>query len=1089
METRWMNKSIQYILAALMVLAFAGPRQVFGQIVGATITGTVTDPSGAVTPGVKIVITNVATGVTRNTITNSVGYYTAPNLIPGHYQLTTTAQGFKTVIRRGITLTVGQELVLNLTMQVGAVTQAVTVTGAPPTVQLANATLGGVNNRLTVVALPLNGRSWTQLAALVPGIHFTEDQPPINAGDRVKRGLANDITVAGGRPQQNIFLLDGIDVDDYANAGPASSLGGNLGVDAVQEFSVLTANVGPQYNTAGGVISAITKSGTNQFHGDAYEFLRNDAFDAAAFTDNSSNLQKSPLHLNQFGVSAGGPIKKDKTFIFGDYEGVRQSLSQAVIDNVPTAAARTGNLTTGTVTPDPSAVNFLNAFYPLPNGPISGDLGLFSFTATQVTAENFFVTRLDQTFSDQDHLSGTFMIDRTSQSEPDEMNNKLIDNPAHRYMVGLEWNHIVSPTLMNSLRVGYNRDVVQSPSNSTAINPLAASTAFGFVPGDSAGMLQVLGPMTMFSGGLSAAAPFGFHWWTEQLDDNVFYTTGAHSIKFGASFDRIGDNSFGEDQPGGLFVFNDLPGLLTNNAGSFISDTPGTESPRGIRQSMFGAYVSDDWRFRPNLTLNYGLRYQMATIITEVQGKLNNLRTLSSAPPVNHLGSPYIQNPTKLDFEPRLGFAWDPFHNGKTAIRGGFGVFDMMPLPVQMGSGVDGSWPFDATNSLSPASGSTTLAPGLFPTGAFFQGLSQATHRYYILQNNPKRNYILQWNFNIQRQIAPATTFMVGYVGGRGYHFWDQADDNNMVLPTQTPQGLEWPCPSFTPTLTAQGTTIQNCNQPGTGTIINPALGRLQMALWDGQYYYDGLNVQVQKTMSHGVQLEGSYTFSKNIDYGSGSVASDPYRNSISSLLYFCMKCHKSLSDTNVTHDLTLNGVWDIPSPSFFNGPEKEILGGWESGGILTVESGSPFTVLLAGDPVGQNSTDPYSYPNRLVAPGCANPVNPQNASNYVKLQCFAPPNPSTLFGNEGRNSLIGPGLVTFDFSLMKNFPFKAISEDFNAQFRAEFFNIANRPNFTSPNDNRIIMDQLGVIQSNAGAITLMNTPPRQIQFSLKLSW
>ncbi|MGH9356367.1 MAG: TonB-dependent receptor, partial [Terriglobia bacterium] len=488
-----------------------------------------------------------------------------------------------------------------------------------------------------------------------------------------------------------------------------------------------------------------------------------------------------------------------------------------------------------------------------------------------------------------------------------------------------------------------------------------------------------------------------------------FYTRGSHSIKLGASFERIGDNTLGEDQPGGVFVFNDLPGLLTNNPSSFITDTPGTESPRGIRQSMFGAYVSDDWRFRPNLTFNYGLRYQTASIITEVQGKLGNLRHLTSAPPDNHLGSPYIQNPTKLDFEPRLGFAWDPFRNGKTAIRGGFGVFDMMPIPVQMGSGVDGTWPFDATNSVVPAPGSNTIAQGSFPTQAYFLGLAAATHRYYILQFNPRRNYLLQWNFNLQRQIAPATTVLVGYVGARGYHFWTQADDNNMVLPTQTPQGLEWPCPSFSPFTTPEGPTIQLCNQPGTGTIVNPAEGRLQMGLWNGQYYYDALNAQIEKTMSHGIQLQGSYTFSKDIDYGSGSVASDPYRNSISSLLYFCMRCKKGLSDTNVAQDLTVNGVWDIPSPAFFNAPEKAILGGWESGGILTVESGSPFTVLLVGDPVGQNSTDPFSYPDRLVAPGCANPVNPQNANNYVKLQCFAPPNPSTRFGNEGRNSLIGP--------------------------------------------------------------------------------
>ncbi|MGH9376185.1 MAG: carboxypeptidase regulatory-like domain-containing protein, partial [Terriglobia bacterium] len=322
MATRWTNKAMFCVLAAFVALFLTAPAQVFGQVVGATVTGTITDPSGAVTPGVKVAITNVATGITRNAVTNGAGLYTAPNLSPGNYEITATATGFKTRVHKGIVLTVGQQLVLNITMQVGGVTQTITVTGAAPTVDLATATMGGVNNRLTVVTLPLNGRSWTDLAALAPGIHFTQDQPPINAGDRVKRGLANDLVVAGGRPQQNVFLLDGIDVDDYANAGPASSLGGNLGVDAVQEFTVLTSNVGAQYAAvSAGVISAVTKTGPNQFHGDVYEFLRNTSLDTAQFTDNSSNLTKSPLQRNQFGVAAGGPIKKDKTFIFGNYEG------------------------------------------------------------------------------------------------------------------------------------------------------------------------------------------------------------------------------------------------------------------------------------------------------------------------------------------------------------------------------------------------------------------------------------------------------------------------------------------------------------------------------------------------------------------------------------------------------------------------------------------------------------------------------------------------------------------------------------------------------------------------------------------------
>src|ERR1700730_2408915 len=340
---------IRFIYCVATSIAFIGlvlPPRLSAQVVGATVSGTVSDTSGAVTPGVSICIKNVATGNTTTAVTNGVGFYIAPNLRPGDYELTASAAGFATQARSGITLTVGEELLLNLTMQVGRVTETVRVTGEAPTVNLVTATLGGVTNAETIEEIPLNGRSWTDLAALDPGVHFVQDQPPINAPDRSKRGLGLQLTISGGRPQQNNYLLDGVNINDYANAGPGSVLGGNLGTDAVAEFSVLTTNYSAEYGrTSGGVISAITKSGTNEFHGSAYEFLRNSALDADTFIDNAQQNPKPPFRQNQFGASAGGPIQKDKTFIFGDYEGVKRAQGTTLISNVLSTDARNGILT------------------------------------------------------------------------------------------------------------------------------------------------------------------------------------------------------------------------------------------------------------------------------------------------------------------------------------------------------------------------------------------------------------------------------------------------------------------------------------------------------------------------------------------------------------------------------------------------------------------------------------------------------------------------------------------------------------------------------------------------------------------------
>ena len=342
-HSEFRNTCVRIALPLAMLLSFCLPMRVSAQVVGASISGAVTDPSGSKMAGVDIAITNVETGIATRTTTKGEGTFSVPNLQPGNYEISAAAKGFSTLIRKGVTLTVGQELILNLTLQVGGVNEQVTVTAEAPTVNLANATLGGLVEGRAVQELPLNGRSWTDLATLQPGVHQSQDQPPITAGDRIKRGLGLELTISGGRPQQNNYLLDGVNINDYANAGPGSVLGGNLGTDAVAEFAVLTTNYSAEYGrTSGGVITATTKAGTNDFHGSAYEFLRNAALDADSFIDNEQGNPKPPFRRNQFGASAGGPIKKDNTFIFGDYEGVRQALGITTVSNVLSTDALNG---------------------------------------------------------------------------------------------------------------------------------------------------------------------------------------------------------------------------------------------------------------------------------------------------------------------------------------------------------------------------------------------------------------------------------------------------------------------------------------------------------------------------------------------------------------------------------------------------------------------------------------------------------------------------------------------------------------------------------------------------------------------------
>ena len=1131
---------------AALVLLLQIP-SVEAQVAGGTISGTVTDNGSRVINNVHIVIENVETGVKREVSTNEEGFYSAPNLLPGTYFITCSAAGFKTESRKGIGLTVGASVSLDVVLSVGSVTERITVESEIPAVQLASSDISAVVNATTVRELPLNGRSWTDLAQLQPGVSAIHTQPDFSAGtDRGNRGFGQQLTISGARPQQNNYRLDGVSLNDYANGAPGSVLGGSLGVDAIQEFSVITSNYSAEYGkTSGGVVNAITRSGTNQIHGSAYEFLRNSALDAKNYFDDPTQ-SIPPFRRNQFGGTIGGPIQKDKTFAFVDFEAIRQSKGITTVATVPSATARGGLLCSNPDNPpppDPNACQPMQVpvspqaqayftFYHLPGAPLpgsNGDLGLYTFAGQQVVSENFLTARVNHNFSEKDTLSGTYMFDRTPYSSPDGLNNVEFQTLTSRQFVAVEETHIFSPRFANSIRVGGNHEAVNNNQSVKAINPDASRTDLGAggaaFAGRAAAQVLFSGGISDFTGGVGGSPTYFYHWNSLQAYDDAFWTKGTHSLRFGVAFERQFLNVIADTDPNGIWHFNDFASFLAANPTKFQGGIASTLSPRNLRQNIFGLYLQDDWRWRPNLTLNLGLRYELSSVPKETSGKTANLRNLSDPLPICGTMVPtecagtgsFFSNPTLKNFEPRVGFAWDPFRNGKTAVRGGAGFFDVLPLPYQFILMTTQSAPFfsyTSVNSPNAACGCT----------AFYSGFGQSnftfpanTLRSTYVDSHNKRNYVVQWNLNIQQQLTPSLAGMVAYVGSRGVHQPFKVDEADLVIPPLTQYGYLWP------QVDINGNLTSGPNAGSPPSTINPNFGSVRGIFYEGHSYYNALELQLVKRMTRGLQVQGTYTWAKSMDTSSASVAGDTFGNSISSLHWFDMRLSRGLSDFNVGKQLVINGTWDLPTPKSLSGPAQWALGGWELGTIFTASDGVPFTATwgTGSDPQYTLSSDDWAFPNRLPGSGCKTLTNPGNPNNYIKTNCFAvptvtdpkfwaancdqfPPNaqPSSgppfaapfpqcynLRGNAGRNILIGPGVTSLDFSVFKNNYIPRISERFNIQFRAEMFNIINHPNFAPPVNptNTDIFDGGGNLNPTAGLLTKTTTTAREIQFAVKV--
>jgi hypothetical protein len=1112
---------------ALLVFSTLWAVPARAQVSGATLSGLVTDERGGAVPKAAVTVKNMGTGGVREVTSNSDGFYSAPNLLPGTYEVTVSAKGFQTLVQRGIILTVGAQQALNLGLKVGQLNEIVEVNATPPSVQTTSSTISATVDSTTVRELPLNGRDWTSLAALEPGVTSIPNQVGTGfSANKGNRGFGNQLSDSGHRANENTYRVNGIAINDYSNGAPGGATGLNLGVDGIQEFSVLTSDYTAEYGrTSGAVINAITKSGTNDFHGTAFFFDRDKVFDAKNFFDDAAK-PIPPFRRIQFGAAGGRALIKDKTFVYGTYEGVRQNRPGSQAIHVPTDAERALAV--------PAVAPYMKLWPEAPAGtPVDGNgiTQTFNVALPSISNENYFTARVDEKISDKDSLSASYFWDSGPQSQPDPLLNAIHQVFSRRQMASGEETHIFSPALVNSFRAGVSRvrGDINDPVSGDAV---AKDTTLAIAPG-AAGPPQIGVPGVLTTAiGLGGLNRFLHRWTSGQFYDDAFLTRRKHSLILGFAFERMLYNITEKLSPNGrMNNYPDLAALLNNTPNRLNALAPGGSNEVAIRESLFAAYLQDDWRFRPNLTINMGVRYELTTLPKDANNRIQEITTLAncSASPTAcgpvHVNSFIASNPTTKNFEPRIGFSWDPFKNGKTAVRGGFGIFDVLPLPYEFGLNTSATFPYQVIGFDRNA----TLGSGIDPNISFNP---QAVRNRFV-QQDPKRADVLNWNFNIQRELAPTWTLLVGYVGSRSVHLSVAADDINLVQPTVTSAGLLVPC------IPAKLQPGKGCGTQATGTAINPNWGGgtagagIRPVVFDGASSYGAAQAQLKKTMSHGFQGQISYTFGKCRDTSSAPVTGDTYLNSIAVPLLLVKSYRVGACDFDVRQILVGTFIWQVPGPK--SGAASYLAGGWELGTIITATTGSPFTPTIGagGDPLGTGFNGDFSMDFANLVPGC-NPIHGgvyylnsgvKTAAGVTLPQCFAlrqatpdiaaqcqpfgfrTPNPSkgdpgsagiagtctNLVGNAGRNSIYGPGLKTVDFSIFKNTHVPRISEAFNIQFRAEFFNILNHPNFAAPNflndSNNSIFDAIGKPITKAGVIGSTSTEARRIQLGLKLIW
>lgn len=1029
-----------------------------------TITGDTRDTNGALLIGVQVTAKHLETGLTRTTTSADEGRFVFPGLPIGLYELQAQANGFEPLTFPNVRLTVNDTTAVSLVLKVSGLTAGVTINSDEALVNTQSAELSYLVNEQSIRALPLNGRNYTDLALLQPGVIA---YPHRDGGSVVAHGLG--MSVNGQDPRSNVYLLDGTPQNDFTNGPAGSAAGTALGVETIREFRVEANSYGAEFGrNSGGQINVVSKSGTNDYHGSLYHFHRNDNLDAGNFFDRG---RKPEFKRNQYGGSIGGPFKHDRLFFFAGYEALRENLGRSILTVVPDLNARQGIITSCAVavpaggTCPPGSINtqtvsvnaavrpYLDEF-PLPNtGPsnVVGNLASHSFSFNQTLDQQFLQGRIDYNRSDRQQFFGRYTFDDANQRLPTDYPQFPRSFVSRNQFFTAEHRNVYSVNTINTFRFSFSRTRIGQ-----AVEANTSRSLTPFVPGqtllggiDIGGIPGRFGPQTSAGVRLTQNL-FGFEY-------GLVHSRGRHLIKAGAVVERYQDNMFNPTFSLGIFTFNSVRDFVLNSPVRFIGISPGGALDRYWRFTLAGFYLQDTFRAHSRLTLNGGLRYEVATMPIDINGRDSALLSLSDRTPT--LGQLY-QNPTLKNLSPRLGFAWDVFGNGKTSVRGGYGIY----------FNTNNQQNLIVTVTNPPATPRPVIANPTFPVPNFLGSISIRPVQYNL--DNP---YTQVWNVNLQRELWFDTVVTLGYAGSRGVHLL-RSNDVNIPTPVFRPDGT----PFFPPA------------QPRPNT----AFTTIELKSSDGNSWYNAMVFEVRKRFSRGITAQSSYTFSRNIDTTQASTFfSDATNGTTTAFPEFPgFNYNKGLADYHAKHNLVFNFTWDIPFAKGLQGAAGKILDGWQLSGIGQMRSGNPLTVFVARNR-SRSQWSPSLAPGigfdrASIAPGFdARSAVTGDPGGYFNPAAFRLQPIGTL-GNLGRGALIGPNLRTFDFSAAKNTRWSRLGDNTVIQLRVEAFNLFNRANFGNPSliaftgavDNEQPLSTFGLIRSTV-------TSSRQIQLGLRITF
>lgn len=1014
------------------------------------ITGVVTDASHLAVPSARVAVRSDSTGVARAAVADAAGRYDVADLLPGPYTVSVAAAGFTTATRPAVVV-IGASSTIDVSLTLAGIAETVAVTAESSPLDRRATGTGGVVSRTQIEELPLNGRNFLQLAALQPGVVVSRA-----TGREFTSGFGTTpLAIAGARPEQTAFLLDGTNIADISDKSPAGLAGAMLGVDAVQEFSVQTHGYSAEFGrAAGGVVSIATKSGTNTFRGSAFEFHRDSALDARGYFD----PENPPSFLrNQFGGSLGGPIVKSQLFFFGSVEALRSRNVVTRAARLPDAAAHQGLLPDGKggvkqVTVDPGVRPYLDLLFPIPDGADFGDgTAEMRHTHRDPTDETLVVSRIDWYTSSQGRVSVRYSHD-TSAAAVSQEHPLFVDH----LTAGTDYftaQHVraFGNNVANEVRVALNR----TRRTDDILPTVEIPRDLYFTTDPHFGAITVIG---LTQAGSTNAIPADYDQRLFQLVDTVTWRRAAHSVKAGIDWQHYGFQGFSYSRFGGEFRFRNLEEFLTLHRSSkaqadrFTGNMPGTDTRRHTSQQYVAAFAQDEWQVARSLTLNAGLRYEVVTAPGERDGLvagLLSLDDLESGPHGVTPGTPLFQAPSG-SVAPRLGMNWAP-GDGRMTITAGYGIF-VQPLTVSYyRNTIFRVYPYFA--------GVDIRQPPVFGPGIqdVLESGVAAQKRSEFIAYDARQPYTGQWHVRVERELGGAVTAEVGYLGSRGHHLPFYGDPNS--VPSEYVDGRK--------------TVIQ-----GAG-LRYPSWGRIRTRIDVARSLGNALVLGVRRRTRNGLTLQGSYTYAHSNDTWSGQQGSSDFENGAGSATdWWDPDAEYGPSNFDVRHSLAINAVYDLPWGRELAGWRGALARGWSVAGIFQAASGLPFTPFIGFD----QAHDLQSDADTIQKPDQVGPVRYLGTPEaWFDVTAFALP-PAGTYGNAHRNTLRGPGLKVADLAVTRDFEMRHV----RTQIRVEVFNLFNWVNFGLP-DASVMFNADGSYFPGAGRITTTATTARQVQLGVKL--